>query len=221
MLAVIEGVDGSGKQTQSELLYERLKDKTNIRKLTFPNYESETSSLVKMYLAGNFGRHASDVNAYAASSFYAVDRIGSYLSDWKTDYENGTFILCDRYTTSNAVHQAGKLSGKERDDYLDWLFSYEYGLLGLPKPDAVFFLNVPPDVSFSLMRERKNKITNSDSKDIHESDFSYIKKSYENALYVAEKCGWKVIDCTSYGKMRSISEINDEIYDMVMNLWKK
>lgn len=221
MLAVIEGVDGSGKQTQSELLYKRLSEKMNVRKLSFPNYESDTSSLVKMYLAGRFGQKAEDVNAYASSSFYAVDRIGTFLSDWKKDYENGTFILCDRYTTSNAVHQAGKLSGVRRDSYLDWLFSYEYGLLGLPKPDIVFFLDVPPSVSFELMRERKNKITNENEKDIHESDFSYIEKSYENAKYVAKKCGWTVIDCTVGGKMKDISEINDEIYNLVMNLWKK
>lgn len=218
MLVVIEGVDGSGKQTQTQLLHDRLKDNFKIRRLTFPDYNSETSALVKMYLGGEFGNKPESVNAYASSSFYAVDRIGGYLKDWHEDYERGDFILCDRYTTSNAVHQAGKLSGKERDDYLDWLFDYEYRLLGLPKPDLVFFLDVPPEVSRELMKNRNNKITGESEKDIHESNADYITKSYENALYVAKKCGWNVIECVKNGKLRSIEDINDEIYNLVMGI---
>lgn len=218
MLVVIEGVDGSGKQTQTQLLHDRLKDNFKIRRLTFPDYNSDTSALVKMYLGGEFGNKPESVNAYASSSFYAVDRIGGYLKDWHEDYERGDFILCDRYTTSNAVHQAGKLSGKERDDYLDWLFDYEYRLLGLPKPDLVFFLDVPPEVSRELMKNRNNKITGESEKDIHESNADYITKSYENALYVAKKCGWNVIECVKNGKLRSIEDINDEIYNLVMGI---
>ena len=218
MLVVIEGVDGSGKQTQTQLLHDRLKDNFKIRRLTFPDYNSDTSALVKMYLGGEFGNKPESVNAYASSSFYAVDRIGCYLKDWHEDYERGDFILCDRYTTSNAVHQAGKLSGKERDDYLDWLFDYEYRLLGLPKPDLVFFLDVPPEVSRELMKNRNNKITGESEKDIHESNADYITKSYENALYVAKKCGWNVIECVKNGKLRSIEDINDEIYNLVMGI---
>ena len=218
MLVVIEGVDGSGKQTQTQLLHDRLKDDFKIRRLTFPDYNSDTSALVKMYLGGEFGNKPESVNAYASSSFYAVDRIGGFLKDWHEDYERGDFILCDRYTTSNAVHQAGKLSGKERDDYLEWLFDYEYRLLGLPKPDLVFFLDVPPDVSRELMKNRSNKITGESEKDIHESNADYITKSYENALYVAKKCGWNVIECVKNGKLRSIDDINDEIYNLVMGV---
>lgn len=218
MLVVIEGVDGSGKQTQTQLLHDRLKDNFKIRRLTFPDYNSDTSALVKMYLGGEFGNKPESVNAYASSSFYAVDRIGGFLKDWHEDYERGDFILCDRYTTSNAVHQAGKLSGKERDDYLDWLFDYEYRLLGLPKPDLVFFLDVPPEVSRELMKNRNNKITGESEKDIHESNADYITKSYENALYVAKKCGWNVIECVKNGKLRSIEDINDEIYNLVMGI---
>ena len=218
MLVVIEGVDGSGKQTQTQLIHDRLRDNFKIRRLTFPDYNSDTSALVKMYLGGEFGNKPESVNAYASSSFYAVDRIGGYLKDWHEDYERGDFILCDRYTTSNAVHQAGKLSGKERDDYLDWLFDYEYRLLGLPKPDLVFFLDVPPEVSRELMKNRNNKITGESEKDIHESNADYITKSYENALYVAKKCGWNVIECVKNGKLRSIEDINDEIYNLVMGI---
>lgn len=218
MLVVIEGVDGSGKQTQTKLLYDRLSENMRVRKLTFPDYESDTSTLVKMYLGGEFGQKPEDVNAYVSSSFYAVDRVGSFLKDWKRDYDDGVFILCDRYTTSNAVHQAGKLSGQEKDDYLDWLFDYEYGLLKLPRPDLVIFLNVPPDISRELMKNRNNKITGQQQKDIHESNADFIKKSYENALYVAKKCGWKVIDCVRYGALRSPEEIGNEIYELVMNI---
>lgn len=217
MLVVIEGVDGSGKQTQSQMLYDRLSEKFEIRRLTFPCYESDTSALVKMYLGGEFGSKPEDVNAYASSTFYAADRIGSFLKDWRKDYESGKFILCDRYTTSNAVHQAGKLCGEEKDRFLDWLFYYEYNLLGLPKPDYVFFLDVPPDVSKKLMENRNNKITGEQEKDIHEKNSDYLEKSYNNALYVAKKCGWNVIECVKNGKLRSIEDINDEIYNLVMS----
>lgn len=218
MLVVIEGVDGSGKQTQSQMLFERLSEKFKVKRLAFPNYESDTSTLVKMYLGGQFGTSPEDVNAYASSTFYAADRIGSYLKEWKEDYEGGKFILCDRYTTSNAVHQAGKLEGEARDKYLEWLFDYEYNLLGLPKPDFVFFLDVPVEVSRKLMENRNNKITGEQEKDIHEKNAEYLEKSYNNALYVAKKCGWNVIECVKDGKLRSIKDINDEIYNMVMNV---
>ncbi len=218
MLVVIEGVDGSGKQTQSQMLYDRLSEKFEVKRLAFPNYESDTSTLVKMYLGGQFGTKPEDVNAYASSTFYAADRIGSFLKEWKEDYEDGKFILCDRYTTSNAVHQAGKLEGEERDKYLEWLFDYEYNLLGLPKPDFVFFLDVPVEVSRKLMENRNNKITGQQEKDIHEKNSEYLEKSYNNALYVAKKCGWNVIECVKDGKLRSIEDINDEIYNLVMNV---
>ncbi|MEE1043274.1 MAG: thymidylate kinase [Clostridia bacterium] len=217
MLVVIEGVDGSGKQTQSQMLYDRLCKKFDVRRLTFPCYESDTSALVKMYLGGEFGTKPEDVNAYASSTFYAADRVGSFLKDWGKDYNSGKFILCDRYTTSNAVHQAGKLDGAEKDVFLDWLFDYEYNLLGLPKPDYVFFLDVPPKVSRKLMENRNNKITGEQEKDIHEKNSEYLEKSYNNALYVAKKCGWNVIECVKDGKLRSIEDINDEIYNLVMS----
>lgn len=216
MLVVIEGVDGSGKQTQTQLLYNKLIKTHNVRLLTFPVYDSESSALVKMYLGGKFGEKADDVNAYAASSFYAVDRIGSYLSDWAENYKSGDIILCDRYTTSNAVHQAAKLSGSDKDEYLDWLFDFEYRLLGLPKPDKVVFLNVPVKVSEKLMQSRNNKITGKTEKDIHEKDSKYLKNSYENAIYVAKKCGWTIVDCVKDGKLRSAENIGEEIYKLVI-----
>ncbi|MDD3766303.1 MAG: thymidylate kinase [Eubacteriales bacterium] len=216
MLVVIEGVDGSGKQTQTAKLYERLlKEGRDVRKIQFPNYESETSALVKMYLGGVFGDKPEDVNPYVASSFYAVDRIGSYLMDWKKDYEKGTLILSDRYTTSNAVHQAGKLPGGARDGFLDWLFDYEYRLLSLPKPDLVIFLDMPFEHGRRLISNRSNKITGGMQKDIHENDAMHIQSAYENALYVAKKYGWKIISCVEDGKVRSIDSIHQEIYSLI------
>lgn len=216
MLVVIEGVDGSGKQTQTAKLYERLlKEGRDVRKIQFPNYESETSALVKMYLGGVFGDKPEDVNPYVASSFYAVDRIGSYLMDWKKDYEKGTLILSDRYTTSNAVHQAGKLPGGARDGFLDWLFDYEYRLLSLPKPDLVIFLDMPFEHGRRLISNRSNKITGGMQKDIHENDAMHIQSAYENALYVAKKYGWKIISCVEDGKVCSIDSIHQEIYSLI------
>jgi dTMP kinase len=215
MLIVIEGIDGSGKQTQTEMLISKIEKIKPVRKISFPNYESNTSALVKMYLGGEFGENAFDVNAYAASCFYAADRIGSYLSDWKKDLDKGSVVISDRYTTSNAVHQAGKLEGREREEYLNWLFDFEYKLMGLPKPDFVFFLNMPPEYGRILMKDRSNKITGEAALDIHESNEEFLQKSYDNALDVAKKCGWTVVDCVKDGIIRTIEDINNEIYAMV------
>lgn len=217
MLIVIEGVDGSGKQTHTEKIFQRLvHDGRRVKKIHFPDYESDTSALVKMYLSGKFGQKPDDVSPYVASSFYAVDRIASYLQNWKKEYEQGDLILSDRYTTSNAVHQAGKLSGDERDCYLDWLFEYEYNTLGLPKPGLVVFLDMPPKFGLELIRKRDNKITGENEKDIHEKDIAHLTKAYDTALYVAQKYGWSVVKCVSGEKIRTIDEINDEIFKLII-----
>lgn len=217
MLIVIEGVDGSGKQTHTDKIYSRLtQNGKSVKKIHFPDYDSDTSALVKMYLNGQFGQNPDDVSPYVASSFYAVDRIASYLMSWKKEYETGDIILADRYTTSNAVHQAGKLGKDERDSYLDWLFDFEYNVLGLPNPDLVVFLDMPPQYGLELIRNRDNKITGENEKDIHEKDVSHLSKSYQNALCVAQKYGWSIVKCVSDGKIRSIDEINDEIFNLII-----
>ena len=221
MLIVIEGVDGSGKQTQTQMLYERLLcGGTNVKKIQFPDYGSDTSALVKLYLGGAFGEKGGEVNPYVASSFYAVDRIGSYLMNWRNDYENGTLILADRYTTSNAVHQAGKLAKHERDAYLDWLFDYEYRLMSLPVPDMVIFLDMPVEYGRRLIAERENKITGQKEKDIHERDSAHMVTAYENAKCVAKKYGWQVISCVDGGEIRTVDSINDEIYKLIRSVKK-
>ncbi len=215
-LIVIEGLDASGKQTQTELLCKTLEDKgKEIKKISFPCYDSPSSALVKMYLGGAFGTHADDVNAFAASSFYAVDRYASYKSDWGKFYEDGGIVIADRYTTSNMIHQGGKIADeKERNDYLKWLYDYEFSYLGLPKPDLVIFLEMPPEFSEELMRGRENKITGGAKKDIHEKDKNHLKKSYESALYAAQKFGWTRVYCIKNNALRTIEDIHAEILSL-------
>lgn len=216
-LIIIEGTDGSGKQTQSELLYKKLvENNIDVKKITFPDYESDSSMLVKMYLRGDFGDKAEDVNPYVSSTFYTCDRFASYKMKWGKDYEGGTLILSDRYTTSNMVHQASKIENvDERQEFLDWLIDYEFNIYGLPEPDMVVFLNMSPEKSRELMRNRNNKFSGEKEKDIHEKDQDYLIKSYNNAMEVAQKYGWVIIDCVDDARIKTIEEINDEIYRKV------
>ena len=213
-LFVIEGLDGSGKATQAQLLYDNLnKEGTAARKVSFPNYESDSSALVRMYLRGDFGTDPSDVNAYAASSFYAADRYAGFKSDWGGFYESGGVIIADRYTTSNAVHQCSKLPKEEWDSYLDWLFHYEYVLMGIPAPDAVIYLEVDPEVSQKLMNGRYHG--DASKKDIHERNVEYLKRSAEAAAYCSSKLGWHVVKCSEKGQMRSVDAIQAQIRDIL------
>lgn len=217
-LIIIEaGGDASGKATQTKRLFSRLKgERFNVRKVEYPNYKSDSSALVKMYLNGEFGYKPEDVNAYAASTFYAVDRYASYMKEWKRFYENGGIVLADRYTTSNMVHQASKINDEsEQNKYLDWLWDLEFVKLGLPVPDMVIFLDVPSVISNSLMSNRNNKITGGSKKDIHESDSEYLGRTYLNACRIAEKYSWKRIKCFSNNCLRTIEEIHNEIYEHV------
>lgn len=211
-LIVIEGLDGSGKATQAKLLASNLaREGYRVREVSFPDYESDSSALVKMYLAGQFGKHPDDVNAYAASSFYAVDRYASYRRDWKEDYEAG-IVIADRYTTSNAVHQCSKLEKAHWDEYLDWLSHFEYDLLGIPRPSAVIYLRVDPEVSHKLIEERGR------AQDIHEKDGEYLDRCQRAASYCAEHLGWKTIECGRDGRMRAVDEIQTEIRSIVDGL---
>ncbi len=210
-LIVLEGLDGSGKSTQLELLRTRLSGE--VRYVKFPAYESESSALVRMYLAGEFGTNPNDVNAYAASAFYAVDRFASFKTDWGNDYLSGATVVCDRYATSNAVHQASKLDGAERDDYLDWLYDFEFEKLGIPKPDAVIYLDMPIDVSQRLMSGRYNG--DEGRKDIHERDTAYLEHCRKAALYAADHLGWSVIQCANGDNVRSREDIANDVFNVV------
>ena len=219
-LIIIEGTDGSGKQTQTELLYKKLceiKGEENIKKLSFPNYESKASEPVKMYLAGEFGKNIDSVNAYEASLFFYLDIYASYKKDWEYFYKNGGIIISDRYTTSNMVHQSPKINNeKERKKYLEWLTDLEWDKIGLPKPDMVFFLDVPFEFSQKLIKERNNKITGEEKKDIHESDKEYLKNAYDLSKEPAKEYNWVIISCVKDDKLKSIEEINNEIMEKIL-----
>ncbi len=213
-LIVIEGLDGSGKTTQYELLAQRLeRESVDFQKVSFPDYESNSSALVKMYLGGEFGDKPGDVNCYAASLFYAVDRFASYKSGWGKYYEAGGNILAARYATSNAVHQLPKLPEDQWDEFLDWLYTTEYTKMGIPAPDLCIMLDVPAEVSARMMTKRYSG--DEDKKDIHERDKEYQERCRKAAKWVAQKWGWTVIDCTKDGEMLSIEEISNKIYAAV------
>lgn len=211
---VIEGCDGSGKATQTNKLYERLSiEGYKVKKVEYPNYNSDSSALVKMYLKGEFGSDPEDVNPYVASTFYAVDRFASYKTDWKKFYDDGGIIIADRYTTANMVHQASKITNlEEKSDFLNWLWEFEFKIFGLPLPDCVFFLDMPPEYSRKLMEERANKITGDKDKDIHEKDYDYLVHSYNNSCEISEKYNWYTIRCVIDENIKSIEDIHDEIY---------
>ena len=209
-LIIIEGLDGCGKSTQTKLLEEYFTSKgINYKKIKLPDYDSPSSTLVNMYLAGDFGKNANDVNAYAASAFYAVDRFASYKLNWGKDYENGTLILADRYATSNAIYQMEKISEDKWDEYLEWSADFEYNKIGIPKPDLVLFLDMPVEVSQRLMTERYNG--DEGKKDVHEANVEFLNKCRKSALYTAKKQGWRVIPCSDGVNPLSIDEIHKKI----------
>ena len=210
-LIVIEGTDGSGKSTQFRMMSEHLtQDKIAFKHLVFPRYQEESSALIRMYLGGEFGTRPSDVNAYAASTFFAVDRYASYKMDWGQWYEDGGLILSDRYTTSNAVHQASKEPEEKWEGYWQWLSDFEYGQLGLPCPDLTIYLDVPTAYTEKMMRKREAD-TNT-SADIHEQDLAYLSTCRRCGREAARFFGWTVIDCVKDDAMRTIEDIHEEIY---------
>lgn len=219
-LVVIEGLDGSGKSTQLELLPKGLK-KNGIDCMTvsFPDYESESSALVKMYLSGRFGTHPSDVNAYAASAFYTVDRYASYKTVWGGFYGGGGTVISGRYTTSNAVHQASKLKEDEWTGFLDWLYDFEYNKIGIPAPDKVIFLDMPVEVSQKLLDRRYS--TAGGKKDIHESDTEYLERCRRAALFTARYSGWETVSCAENGEPRTVEQISEDILNSVLKLYER
>ena len=213
-LIVLEGTDGSGKSTQFTMLTKRLKrERVDFRKLQFPQYLEPSSALIRMYLNGEFGEKPSDVNAYAASTFYAVDRYASYQKVWKDYYARGGVMLSDRYTTSNAVHQCSKLPPMHWDGFLEWLFDFEYRLLGIPRPDCVIYLDMPVEISQKLLMKRYDD--DESKKDVHEKDVAYLKSCHKAADYACKKLGWNRILCSENGEPRTIKAIADDIFSVL------
>jgi len=214
-LIVLEGIDGSGKSSQYRRLCARLeKENIEYNHIVFPRYDKESSALIRMYLAGEFGEKPGDVNAYAASTFYAVDRYAAYRTDWGKIYENGGLIISDRYTTSNAVHQGSKLSDAELPEFFSWLSELEYVKMGLPKPDLVIYLDV--DIETSLSRMKRRQYNSNTKADIHEKDIEYLERCLNTADKAADYYGWKRIAFKKDGVERELAEKNDEIFDIVM-----
>ena len=213
-LIVFEGTDGSGKSTQFELLAKRLEaEQTGFQRLRFPQYEEPSSALIRMYLGGEFGDDPEAVNAYAASTFYAVDRYASYQCVWKDYYQGGGLVVSDRYTTSNAVHQGSKVPEGERAEFFRWLYDLEYDRMGLPRPDLVVLLDMPVELSEQLMRKRE-KSTGTHA-DIHERDEDYLKKCRDVALHAAKYYGWRTVSCAKDGAIRGVEDIHEEVYAIV------
>ncbi len=216
-LIVFEGTDGSGKSTQFKALCDRLAGQgTTYENLVFPQYKEPSSALIRMYLAGEFGSRPGDVNPYAASAFYAVDRYASMKKVWGDYYKNGGLILADRYTTSNAVHQSAKLPEGEREDFCRWLDEFEHDRLELPRADLVLYLDMPTDFAVKLLRSRE-QATNTTA-DIHEVDSGYLSTCRAAALQAAKVLGWTVLPCVDNGKLRSIEEIHEQIWTLVSPL---
>lgn len=213
-LIVFEGTDGSGKATQTRLLRDRMeREDIACREIDFPRYGNPFAEPAKLYLDGALGNNPGDVNAYAASTLYAVDRYASYKEDWGSFYEQGGLILANRYTTSNAVHQASKLPELEREEFLDWLFDLEYHRLELPEPDLVLYLDMPTEVTEQLMQVRKEK--SGTHADIHEKDLAYLENCRKGATDTVQRCGWTVISCAKNGVPRSIADIHQEVFKTV------
>jgi len=216
-LIVFEGIDGSGKSTQFEMMCRRLlSEKREFKRLVFPRYNEPSSALIKMYLGGEFGNSPDSVNAYAASSFYAVDRYASFVQDWREYYENGGLILTDRYTTSNALHQGAKVNAEDREQFFRWLYDYEFNLIGLPSPDMVFYMDI--DADFAARRLRHREAETNTNADIHESDMVYLRKCADIGKQAAELYGWFCIKCLSDGVERDVDDIHSEAFDKISGL---
>lgn len=213
-LIIIEGLDGCGKSTQTALLKEFFEqNKISYRAIKLPDYESPSSTLVRMYLNGDFGKNAGDVNAYAAGAFYAVDRYASFKLDWEKDYNDKDVILADRYATSNSIYQMEKIDEKDWDAYLDWSADFEYEKIGIPSPDAVIFLDMPVEISQKLMTARYEG--DEDKKDVHESNVDFLHRCRKSALYAAEKQNWHVVPCSEGDEPRTIDAIKNDIQEIV------
>lgn len=219
---VIEGTDGSGKQTQTQKIYERLiEENRKVFKTSFPNYDSLSSGPVKEYLSGNISKDPNDVSAKAASMFYAVDRYITYKENIEKYYlDNETIILFDRYVSSNLLHQGGKIlkqtnNFEDLDNFSHWIDEREFNDLELPRPTKVFFLYVPVEYTLKLMKERENKFTHEEKKDIHEADTDHLKNAAKSGLYLAKKQGWYIVECVKDGNLRSIEDIHNEIYEVI------
>ncbi len=213
-LIVFDGLDGSGKETQSKILEESLKKKDlKVKRVEYPNYGSLSSSLVRLYLDGFIDEDPFCVNAYATSSFYASDHHITFVKEWNKEYENDYIIIADRYVSSNIIHQMAKLEKREWDSFLSWLYDYEFKKLNLPKEDILIYLDVDIKISSKLIEKRNSK------KDIHEKNLFYLEKCRDAAFFAAKKLNWKIVRCCENGKMVKKEEIAKKVNDLVLKIF--
>ncbi|MDR1240525.1 MAG: thymidylate kinase [Oscillospiraceae bacterium] len=218
-IIVIEGLDGSGKKTQSRILADQLSERGhNVKIISIPNYKSLSSGPLRIYLQGGLSENAFDVNAYAASSFFAVDRFINYIKFWKDFYQKkDSILICDRYTTSNMIYQLAKIKRECWDEFLEWLIEYEYKKLEIPEPDAVVYLKIPLKISQELMKIRyKGDISR---RDLHESDEKYLVECELAAQYSSRKFNWNIIDCLDKNeKIDTTERISNKILKIAKSI---
>ena len=216
-LIVLEGIDGSGKSTQFKRLCARLEaENVPFHRVIFPRYGEPSSALLTMYLNGVFGKNPRDVNAYAASTFYGVDRFASFRMDWGEYYKGGGLILSDRYTTSNAVHQGAKVPEPELGAFLDWLYDFEFRILELPRPDLVLYMDIDLASAERQMRARESETRT--AADIHEADLDYLRRCLWAGGAAADRFGWRRIPCVEGGKMRPVEDIHGDVFRVVQTV---
>ncbi|MDD3303110.1 MAG: deoxynucleoside kinase [Candidatus Gracilibacteria bacterium] len=225
MFIVIEGIDGSGKGTQTILLKEKLEILgKKVKIIDYPRYGKKGAFFVEKYLNGEYGK---DVNYKTASLFYALDRYDSSI-DIKKYLIEYDYVISNRYTTSNMIHQSGKIikefedktvQKKELKIFLDWLIDMEYNILSIPKPDKVIFLDVKPEVAIKLIekKEKREYIKGDKNKDIHEEDDKHLENAYKIAKKIAKKYDWKTIKCTENKKILDKSSITNLILKNIIN----
>jgi dTMP kinase len=222
VLIVIEGTDGSGKATQTALLVEKLKQAgKQVEMFDFPQYGQKSAALVEEYLNGKFGT-ADEVGPYRASIFFACDRYAASFR-MRELLSKGTIVIANRYATTNMAHQAGKIRDpEERDAFLEWENNLEFGIFGIPKPDKVIVLHVPPEIGQTLVGLKKGAerkyLEDGKKQDIHEADINHLRNASEAYLYSAKKYGWEIIECAPGGKLKTIEDIAAELWGKVSAL---
>lgn len=220
-LIVIEGAcDGIGKSTQYELLKSNLINKGyEIYFHHFPSYNTYQGKPVENYLEGKFGK-PSELSPYFINSLYAVDRAITWNEELKNEYESGKIIVLDRYTTSSIIYQSALIGDiEERKRFIDYIIDFEYEKIGIKKPDMVIFLKASFDNVQNLINQRNDN--DGVKNDIHERDISFMKKVYDNAIFVSNYLNWTIIDCNDNNRLRSIEDIQTDLLTSVESILNK
>ena len=225
-LIVIDGTDGSGKATQAELLKKRLaKEGFTVKLVDFPEYyENFFGEFLGLCLSEQY-YHWVNIHPKIASVVYAADRFESKekIEGW---LNKGYVVLANRYVSANQIHQGGKIANPaKRAEFMEWLAKMEYGVFKIPKPDLVFYLNVPMKIVEKLLAERNIEHARAylgKKKDVHETDMNFLKNSQKSALWLAEReKNWKKIECAPKGEILPREEIHEQIFKAVRSVVKK